>query len=211
VLARVDLRVGAVAAICAALGVALMLGLRRLAVPRFAAVRQAHADLFALVEERLAGTEDVRANGRAGYVLRRLLERSRSLVWRDVPSLERGLETLVGPRGVRLSGGQLQRAAAARMFVCEPSLLVVDDLSSALDVDTAAELGERLFARADVICLAVSHRPAALRRANQIVVLKDGRIEDTGRLDDLLTRCEELRRLWMGYDTRLPERERQED
>jgi ATP-binding cassette subfamily B protein len=78
-------------------------------------------------------------------------------------------------------------------------------------VDTAAELGERLFARADVICLAVSHRPAALRRANQIVVLKDGRIEDTGRLDDLLTRCEELRRLWMGYDTRLPERERQED
>jgi ATP-binding cassette subfamily B protein len=63
---------------------------------------------------------------------------------RDVPRLEHGLETRVGPRGVRLSGGQVQRAAAARMFVRQADLLVFDDLSSALDVETERLLWERL-------------------------------------------------------------------
>ncbi|HEX2184484.1 MAG TPA: ABC transporter ATP-binding protein, partial [Chloroflexota bacterium] len=117
---------------------------------------------------------------------------------RDVAELERGLETLVGPRGVRLSGGQLQRAAAARMLVAEAELLVVDDLSSALDVETEATLWQRLLARPGVTCLAVSHRRAALRRADRIVVLREGRVDDQGRLEELLGRCAELRRLWSG-------------
>lgn len=83
-LAQVDVRVGAVAAACAGLGAALMAWLRRLAVPRFEALRQANADLYSLIEERLAGTEDVRANGGESYVLNRLLERSRHLLWTDV-------------------------------------------------------------------------------------------------------------------------------
>ena len=83
-LAQIDPLVGAAAAACTALGVALMLWLRRLAVPRFAAVRQASADLFGLIEERLAGTEDVRANGAVGYVLYRFLQRSRHLLWSEV-------------------------------------------------------------------------------------------------------------------------------
>ncbi len=58
--------------------------------------------------------------------------------------LDHGLDTLVGPRGVRLSGGQVQRAAAARMFVRSAELLVFDDLSSALDVETERVLWERL-------------------------------------------------------------------
>ncbi len=62
----------------------------------------------------------------------------------DVETLDRGLDTLVGPRGVRLSGGQVQRAAAARMFVRQPDLLVFDDLSSALDVETERMLWQRL-------------------------------------------------------------------
>ena len=64
---------------------------------------------------------------------------------RDVAELESGLDTLVGPRGVRLSGGQAQRTAAARMFVRDSELLVFDDLSSALDVATEQTLWERLF------------------------------------------------------------------
>ena len=93
----------------------------------------------------------------------------------DVATFERGLDTLVGPRGVKLSGGQVQRAAAARMFVRAAELLVVDDLSSALDTETEAELWSRLFGRGrEATWLIVSHRPAALRRADQVLVMESG-------------------------------------
>jgi len=116
---------------------------------------------------------------------------------RDVAGLDHGLDTPIGTRGVKLSGGQIQRAAAARMFLREAEFLVVDDLSSALDAETEAELWSRLFARGrEVTCLAVSNRPTALRRADQILLMAEGRLIDRGRLEDLLLGSAEMRHLW---------------
>jgi ATP-binding cassette subfamily B protein len=115
----------------------------------------------------------------------------------DLASMHDGLATMVGPRGVRLSGGQIQRSAAARMLVRRPELLVFDDLSSALDVETEQTLWDRLFADdSGATALVVSHRKPALQRADEVIVMKDGRVEARGTASHLLKTCEEFKRLW---------------
>ncbi len=97
---------------------------------------------------------------------------------RDLATFPEGWETLVGPRGARLSGGQIQRTAAARAFLRAPELLVLDDLASALDLPTEELLWERLAEwrreSPGLTILAVSHRPAALQQADRVLWMDDG-------------------------------------
>lgn len=118
---------------------------------------------------------------------------------RDIDTMPEGLGTLIGPRGVRLSGGQVQRSAAARMFTRVPQLLVLDDVSSALDVETEQTLWRRLFeARSDVAALVVSHRHAALARADRVIVMEAGRVVAVGTAIELSQSSETFRAIWEG-------------
>lgn len=110
----------------------------------------------------------------------------------DVAAMRQGLQTEVGARGVRLSGGQVQRAAAARMLLREAELLVFDDISSALDVETERRLWDGLFSERAVTCLVVSHRRAALERADRVIVLDEGRVVASGTLAEVLPVMPEL-------------------
>lgn len=115
----------------------------------------------------------------------------------DLEAMPHGLATMVGRRGLRLSGGQVQRSAAARMLVRRPELLVFDDLSSALDVETEAQLWDRLFTGDDpTTALVVSHRRPALARADLVVVLEEGRIVARGTADELRETSPAFLELW---------------
>ncbi|QWC85062.1 ABC transporter ATP-binding protein/permease [Nocardioidaceae bacterium] len=95
-----------------------------------------------------------------------------------------GPKARVGHRGVRLSGGQVQRLALARALACEPDLLLADDVSSALDAATEIELWDTLRARGGTVLASTSKR-AALARADRVVVLDAGEVVGTGTWSEL--------------------------
>jgi ABC-type multidrug transport system fused ATPase/permease subunit len=145
-----------------------------------------------LAENILMGEADDQAEGRGRIEAAVHL----AVLEDDIRQLGAGLDTLVGTRGVTLSGGQVQRAAAARMFARRPELLVFDDASSALDVRTEHTFWERLFASGQHSCLAVSHRLEAYRHATEILVLEDGRVAARGTLRELLQSSPLFREVW---------------
>lgn len=117
----------------------------------------------------------------------------------DIDLMPEGLGTMVGPRGVRLSGGQIQRSASARMLNRRSQLLVLDDVSSALDVQTERLLWTRLFnARSEIAALVVSHRHAALAQADRVIVMEGGCVVAVGPAHELQARSPEFRAIWEG-------------
>jgi ATP-binding cassette subfamily B protein/subfamily B ATP-binding cassette protein MsbA len=107
-----------------------------------------------------------------------------------------GYRTIVGPGGNRLSGGQRQRISLARAILRDPQILILDEATSQIDLQSERLIQEvlREFVRGRTT-LIITHRPSTLELANRIVVLHSGRILDTGTLSELTGRCEPFRHL----------------
>ena len=116
--------------------------------------------------------------------------------------LPRGLDEPLGPFGAKLSGGEKKRLALARALLQEPSILIVDEVTSSLDAPTAAGLldGLGLFRKARTL-IVVSHRPSTILWADRILVVEKGAIVDSGKHPELMQRCAAYRGVWESqYD-----------
>ena len=108
-------------------------------------------------------------------------------IWELIQSLPNGLETMVGDRGHRLSGGEKQRLAIARLLLKSPSIVILDEATSNLDSENEAlvqaALREALKGRTSIV---IAHRLSTIKEADQILVLNEGLIEQRGRHDELV-------------------------
>jgi ATP-binding cassette subfamily B protein len=162
--------------------------------------KQRQSNVFAFVSQdpRLF-SESIRNNILSGFEDDRdeLAETVHTAVLeQDLDALEDGIDTMVGRRGVTLSGGQVKRVATARSLFQRPDVLVMDDVSNALDSETETALFSRLADVRTVTVIVSSTRRSALLRANHIVVMKDGFVESQGSLAELLEHSGELREIW---------------
>ena len=100
---------------------------------------------------------------------------------------EKGLDTLIGERGVKLSGGQRQRIAIARAILADPKIIILDEATSNLDTESEALIQKSLAALTkDRTTIVIAHRLSTIKRANQILVIENGKIEEQGDHDSLI-------------------------
>ncbi|HEV2432215.1 MAG TPA: ATP-binding cassette domain-containing protein, partial [Burkholderiales bacterium] len=114
-----------------------------------------------------------------------------------VMQLSQGYDTVIGERGVRLSGGEKQRIAIARALLRNAPILILDEATSALDSEVEAAIQEELL---DLMqgktVIAIAHRLSTIARMERLVVLDNGRIAETGTHDELLRLGGLYEKLW---------------
>ncbi|HNZ09147.1 MAG TPA: ABC transporter ATP-binding protein [Bacillota bacterium] len=111
----------------------------------------------------------------------------------DLADLEKGIDTLIGPKGTKLSGGQQQRTAVARMLVRNAEFMVFDDVSSALDIETEKQLWQALADRKDLTYLVITNRWGVIMGADKVLVMNGGRVIAQDTPDELIRTSPELR------------------
>ena len=110
-------------------------------------------------------------------------------IWDLIASLPNGFDTVVGERGHRLSGGEKQRLAIARLLLKAPRIVILDEATAHLDSENEALVQEALAtALKDRTSIVIAHRLSTVRRADQILVLESGRIKERGKHDELIAK-----------------------
>ena len=111
----------------------------------------------------------------------------KAAVHKNIIEFKEGYKTLLGERGVTLSGGQIQRVSIARVLIKDPTILLLDDCLSAVDTDTEEEILKHLKSVSkDKTTLIVSHRISSIKHADQIIVFENGEIVQQGKHVDLI-------------------------
>jgi ABC-type multidrug transport system fused ATPase/permease subunit len=119
-----------------------------------------------------------------------------------VSELRQGLDTVVGERGVSLSGGQRQRIALARALLRRPSVLLADDVTSALDPSTENAVLENLRVHlGSTTVVMVASRPSTILLADQVAFVCDGALIEQGLHSDLMVRHSEYREIVEAFET----------
>jgi ATP-binding cassette subfamily B protein len=128
------------------------------------------------------------AYARRGATEEELIEACRAAqIWDLISVLPDGLDTIVGDRGYRLSGGEKQRVALARLLLKAPAVVVLDEATAHLDSESEAAVQQALrTALAGRTSLVIAHRLSTIREAEQILVIDDGRVCERGQHDELL-------------------------
>lgn len=118
-----------------------------------------------------------------------------------IMSFKNGYETVVGERGVTLSGGQRQRIALARAFLTKPSILILDDSTSAVDSATEDQIQRAILqTAANQTTILITHRLSQIRWADMVVVLRKGKLESVGDHMELMERSPAYRRIFEQYE-----------
>ena len=142
----------------------------------------------ARLPSRPAPRADNIAYGRPGATEAEIIAAAKAAqIWPFICSLDSGLDSKVGERGLKLSGGEKQRVAIARTLLKDPPILVLDEATSALDSITEAEVQEAISrAKQGRTVLVIAHRLSTVRDADEILVLEAGRVVERGAHDALI-------------------------
>jgi ATP-binding cassette, subfamily B, bacterial len=161
------------------------------------------ASIGLVMEESFLFSDTVASNisyGRPDATQEQIVAAARAAEAEDfILGLPDGYDTVIGEQGLTLSGGQRQRVALARALITDPSILVLDDATSAIDAGVEAQIHATLRkVMAGRTTLLIAHRRSTLELADQIAVLDEGRLVDQGTHDELTRRCPLYRLLLAG-------------